>query len=189
MLQLHGLQGLGIPAIVPERRTPVSHDGPRGRHDRALLDPQNLQADKAVAAAGARFRGERHVAVRGASAALRLAVQRVRAGPAVFRAVVHGASGADGGVPGGERDEDDGVARGAEDEPGGDQLRGVRGVQHGGAVPGGGGEGGAVLRRSVPGGGGHGGGAFQGLQPRRGRRHLVASDPRQAPPAHEVLVR
>ncbi|GLT64716.1 hypothetical protein SLA2020_371910 [Shorea laevis] len=74
----------------------------------------------------------------------------------LLRRVVHEQAGPDRSVPGSVRDEHDGGARGAQDEPGGDKLRWVCGLQHGGAIPAEGGQVGAVLQRCLLGREGYG---------------------------------
>ncbi|GFP89489.1 protein nrt1/ ptr family 8.2 [Phtheirospermum japonicum] len=63
------------------------------------------------------------------------AVQHIRVRSGLLRRFDDGSAGSGRGVPGAVHDGADGGARRGEDEPGGDQLRRVRGVQHGGAVP------------------------------------------------------
>lgn len=83
-------------------------------------------------------------------------------------------------------DAPDGGARGGAAERGGDQLRGLRQLQHGGAVPGDGGEGGGVLLRGVPGGEGSQGGVFRGGGSGGGGQHSHAPDAAEAQGVDQV---
>ncbi|KAL8504270.1 hypothetical protein ACS0TY_022852 [Phlomoides rotata] len=140
------------PQICPNRFT--------RQNPNALLGTQTAQTHEAQSVVGTRIWGKCDVAVRRSSPPPNAAIQHLRAGSSLFQGFDDGSAREDGGVPGGVRDVVDGVARGAEDELGGDQLWGVRGVHHGGAVPGGGGEGGVVLLGGVLGGEGFEGGVF-----------------------------
>lgn len=85
-------------------------------------------------------------------------LQRVRTRLAILRGLTHDPIREIGVVSRHVRDGTDGGAWGSQNERGGTELRRVCGVQHGGDVPGEGGEGGAVLCWGVFGRKGHEGG-------------------------------
>lgn len=152
MLQLHGEPGPALPLLVRKFGPAIRVNRAWGWDGDALLDPEGPPGLQAVAAPRPRLRRQCHVAVRGPRPALHPALQRVRAGPRVLRAVRHGTARKDRGVPGPVPDEADGGTRAVQGQHGGGELWRVRGLQPGRAVPRCGREARAVLHRGVPGG-------------------------------------
>lgn len=86
------------------------------------------------------------------------------------------------------RDEDDGGTWGEENELGWGELWWFCGVQHGGAVPGGYGEVGAVLHWRMLGGEGYGEEFVCGFRFGGSCQHSDASDAREAPGTDEAFL-
>lgn len=176
MLQLHGIKKPVPEIYFLKFGAPAILHGPRRRHRLTLLGSQDPEADPTRRRPHPRVRSQRHVAILRHRGVPRPQFQRLRAGPGVLRRVGFDPARPERGVPGGVRDAGAGGQLGGEDGGGGPQLRRLRCLQHGGAVPGVCGEGGDMLRWGVLGGEGYEGGVVSGGGCRGSRRHSAAPD-------------
>lgn len=134
VFQLHCSKKLLLSLQLRSLRSQIL-DRRSGRgHGHALLGPQDAQTKQAKSLSHPRHRRQRNVAMGRLHFSFNLQVQRLRSRPAVLRRLLHLPAGPVRVFPGAVRDGPSRRPRRRQDARRRDELRGVRGLQHGGTV-------------------------------------------------------